>query len=234
MKERNAMSFYRDFRSIKGMLQEIKSEIAECRKAYQIEKVNDAESEQLLIKLDETVTSFIQQIDRLTQVEYGDYSNMVEFLNHALKLEYNAIFNYQQYARAIKDSEVAAHLYKFGAMELEHSRQIARLIRKLGGIPKFNPPAPCCDKTMTLKAMLEEHYQGEQAAIRLYEEGLNYYTDQEFAYEIGKIRLDELDHLKDLKLLITEFEQSELVVHLKSEWRDNYAGDDKDRPWIDG
>lgn len=228
------MSFYRDLRSIKGILLEIKQEIAGCQKSYQSEKINDTESLAVLNKLDETVTSFIQQLDRLTQVESGDYSNMVEFLNHALKLEYNAIFNYQQYARAVEDPEIAVHLHNFGTMELEHSRQLAQLIRKLGGIPKFNPPAPCCDKTLSLKDMLEEHYKGELAAIKLYEEGLNYYTDQEFAYLIGKIRLDELDHSKELKKLIEEYEQSELVIHLTSEWRDEYAGDDKDRPWIEG
>jgi rubrerythrin len=228
------MAFYRNLRGIKGLLQEIKQELADCQRLYESEKVTDTESLAVLEKLNTMVTSFSQQIEELTQVESGDYGNMVEFLNHALKLEYNAIFSYQQYARAIEDPVVAAHLLRFGAIELEHSRQLAHLIRKLGGEPKFNPPASGGGKKMTLKEVLLEHQKGELAAIKLYEEGLNYYTDQEFAYLIGKIRLDELDHAKELKELLEEYDQSELVVHLKSEWRDDYAGDDKDRPWIDG
>jgi len=228
------MSFYRNLRGIKGLLQEIKQELADCQKLYKSEKVTDTESLALLEKLNTMVTSFSQQIEDLTQVESGDYSDMVEFLNKALKLEYNAIFSYQQYARAINDTELSAHLLTFGAIELEHSRQLANLIRKLGGKPKFNPPKPDYEKKMTLKEVLLEHQQGELESIKLYEEGLNYYTDQEFAYLIGKIRLDELDHAKELKKLIEEYEQSELIIHLQNEWRDDYAGDDKDRPWIDG
>jgi len=81
---------------------------------------------------------------------------------------------------------------------------------------------------------LEEHKNGELEAIELLERGMKKFSDPEFQYFIGKIRLDEQEHLKEVEKLLKEYKDLQAMIEVTDyRWRDDYAGDEKDRPWIE-
>lgn len=165
-----------------------------------------------------------------------DEHNVIIFLNRALKLEYNSIFDYHIYAAAIHDNTLKDALSQFGLMEMEHARLLSDKITALGGIPVFNPPELRKTKSLTIENMLNEHKQGEMKAVGLMNEGLNIIGNPELSWFIGKIKLDEIEHLKEIERLLKEYDDLKKIITVSGQikWHDDYVENDKDRPWIDG
>ena len=138
------------------------------------------------------------------------------------------------YASSIKDPVLAGDLKRFGASEGMHALLVANMVKKMGGTPQFSPPKHRRENKLSVKEMLEEHKKGEIEAIELLERGMEKFSDPEFQYFIGKIRLDEQEHLKEVEKLLKEYKDLQAIIEVTDyRWRDDYAGNEKDRPWIE-
>ncbi len=227
------MKFNQSARFLKDELGRCLEKIKNCSDLFKEEKLKNYEIKELLEDMEKGLGNYIGKIDKLVQFDEEKYT-MVEFLNEVLKLEYNGIRDYNMYAASIKDPVLAGDLKRFGASEAIHAFLAANMIKALGGEPQFNPPQPREEKKLSIKEMLEEHKKGELEAIELLERGMKKFSDPEFQYFIGKIRLDEQEHLKEVSKLLKEYKDLQAIIEVKDyRWRDDYAGDEKDRPWIE-
>ncbi len=207
----------------------IDSALAEMTK----ENIEAAAVKSLLEKLDGDIDSFVSKI----QEDYSDglkEYDMVKYLNNMLEIEYSGIFDYNYYAARVSDESLADKLREFGAMELEHAHLLTRKIKKLGAIP-VTPGAHERKKHTSIVAMLKEHAKGEQEAVKLCEEGVKMFTDPEFQWILGTIRVDEQSHQKEIKELIKKFENVEMVFSIQEKYNPPKDIDyDSDEPWIEG
>ena len=75
----------------------------------------------------------------------------------------------------------------------------------------------------------------EKQAIAFYEEGLRKFENAEFTWLLGNIKLEEIEHLKELEKLEKEFEDKEIIVRYDPnfKWIDPYMGEPGDRAWIE-
>lgn len=159
----------------------------------------------------------------------------VEFLTEAFCLEYGTILHYKMYSALIENKTVADHLARFGQMEKKHANELIKLIYKMGGTPKYlfkeKKPKKEFEKSNIMKALVED----EKKTIAFYEEGLSKFRDAEFAWLIGNLKLEEVEHLKELEKIEKEFRDKEICVRNDPDfkWVDPYMGDPGDRAWIE-
>jgi bacterioferritin (cytochrome b1) len=227
------MKFNQSTRFLKDELEKVREKVKECSGLFKKERINNYEIGELLEDMKKGLGGYINKIDKLVQFDEEKYT-IVQFLNEVLKLEYNGIWDYNMYASSIKDPLLAADLKRFGASEGKHALIVANMIKKLGGSAQFNPPEYRKKKKLSVKEMLDEHKKGEMDAIKLLERGMKKFSDPEFQYFIGKIRLDEKEHLKEVEKLLKEYKDLKAMIEVKDyRWRDDYAGDEKDRPWVE-
>ena len=227
------MAFKISIASLKDTLESertvIKSTLAEMKK----EKVEDDALKELLIKLDTDITGFVSTVESDFGVGLKDY-DMVKFLNKLLEIEYEGIFDYNYYASLVTVSDLADKLREFGAMEIQHAHMLTNKIKGLGAKAKL----PTKDQRSTFKnalEMLKHHSKAEQEAIDLCDSGLKTFNDPELQWILGTIRVDELAHQKDIKGLIKQFEDIEMVFKLQSKYDPPKNVDfDSDEPWTEG
>jgi len=227
------MKFNQSARFLKDELQKSLEKAKECSGLFKKEGIKNYEIKELLEDIEKGLGNYASKIDKLIQFDEEKYT-IVQFLNEVLKLEYNGIWDYNMYASSIKDPVLAGDLKRFGASEGMHALLVANMVKKMGGTPQFNPPKYRREKKLSVKEMLEEHKKGEIEAIELLERGMKKFSDPEFQYFIGKIRLDEQEHLKEVEKLLKEYKDLQAIIEVTDyRWRDDYAGNEKDRPWIE-
>ncbi|MBI4377582.1 MAG: ferritin-like domain-containing protein [Nitrospinae bacterium] len=227
------MKFNQSTRFLKDELAGCLEKVRECSVLFKEEDIKNYEVRELLENMEKRLDNYISKMDNLIQFDDEKYT-IVQFLNEVLKMEYNGILDYTMYASLVKDPALASDLKKFGASEGMHALLVADMIKNLGGVPQFNPPKYRREKRLSVLEMLEEHKRGEVEAVELLERGMKRFSDPEFQYFIGKIRLDEQEHLKEVERLMKEYKELHAIIEVKDyRWRDDYAGDEKDRPWIE-
>ena len=189
------------------------------------EKLTQASDE--LKQTEKEIAKFL--IDKQSVIEE------TEFLTEAFHLEYGAILNYRKYAALIENEEVARRFTKFGKEETKHANELIKLIYKRGGTPKhiFKEEKP--NEGLKKEDIMTALIKRERQTIAFYEDGLSKFTDAEFAWLIGNIKLEEVEHLKELEKLEKEFENKEIIIRYDPDfkWIDPYMGEPGDRAWIE-
>lgn len=227
------MPFKISIASLKENLESQKELIEAALVEMEKEKVHEASLKNLLKKLDTDIDSFVSKIKADFESGLKDY-DMVKYLNNMLKLEYQGIFDYNYYASLVTDKELADKLRAFGATEIEHAHLLVEKIKKLGARPTVTHAAKRTKFTNALD-MLNEHSAAEKECVRLCEEGVKIFTDPEFQWLLGTIRVDELQHQKELKELIKRFENVKIVFSIQSKYNPPKKVDfGSNEPWTEG
>jgi rubrerythrin len=125
----------------------------------------------------------------------------IKVLQRALRLEYRAIFLYRIHARALQNAEVKRLLTKFGEIESEHATLVAEKLTELGGSITWSFK-PGEELKKPLRQILEEHADGERAAIALYEAAIEENLGLEYDKLFSRLLRDEHDHLRMLTELL--------------------------------
>jgi bacterioferritin (cytochrome b1) len=227
------MSFKISIASLKETLESERDVINATLKEMSEEGVKETTIKNLLTKLGSDIDSFVTKINADFGTGLKEY-DMVKFLNNMLKLEYQGIFDYNYYASQVTDSDLAEKLRTFGSMEIEHAHMVIEKIKKLGAKPKI-PGAAKRSKFKNVLEMLKAHAASEKEAIRLCEEGIELFEDPEFHWILGTIRVDEIDHQKEIKALIKKFESIDMAFTIQSKYNPPKKVDyDSDEPWTEG
>jgi bacterioferritin (cytochrome b1) len=218
--------------SLKETLESEKETIKTALNEMEAENVHETAVKNLLNKLETDISSFVNKIKADFETGLKEY-DMVKYLNNMLKLEYKGIFDYNYYASRVEDKELAGKLKSFGAMEIEHAHLMIDKIKALGTKPKI-PGAASRGKYANVLEMLNEHAAAEREAIRLCEEGVKVFTDPEFQWILGAIRVDEMEHQKEIKELIKRFENVEMSFTIRTKYSPPKDIDfESDEPWTE-
>lgn len=224
------MSFKITIGSLKETLESEKKLIHATLEEMEKENVKEPAVKNLLTKLDADIDNFVSKVKTDFETGIKEY-DMVKYLNNMLLLEYNGIFDYNYYASLVSNDELADTLRKFGTMEIEHAHLLIDKIKKLGAKPKVQP-ASQRNKYKNVIEMLKDHSAAEKESIRLCEEGVKVFSDPEFQWILGTIRVDEISHQKIIKEMIKKFENVEMVFSIQSKYNPPKEVDFKsDEPW---
>lgn len=227
--------------SYKMTLSQLKDELGELSHLAQTavaemkeEGISDDDAAKFLQTLNKRLAESADRLGDLAGSGLEEY-NIVKFLNQLLKLEYNSIFDYQHYANSLASSALAEPLRSLGAMEIEHARMTINKIRRMGGKPKVNPKSLRRARKFSLGEMLTSHLKGEEETIELCEQGLGLFSDPEFQWLIGTIRLDEISHKKILEDLLDRYGKAEALSEIQGKYIPPKELDfESDEPWVEG
>src|SRR5574341_297148 len=192
------------------ILQDGKDRIAKLKNLGQAERVRNAELFMLLDRMDAELEEFRKRLVATHGTGLPDY-DAVKFLNNMLKLEYRGILDYNLYAGAISDPDIRAKFLKLGAMEIEHAKLMFSLIRRYGGTPRPSPAVERRRRKISLRELIEAHLAAEAEAISLCEKGINSFTQPDLQWALGTIRLDEVEHARELRKI---YEKHKLATEL--------------------
>ncbi|HJP18441.1 MAG TPA: ferritin-like domain-containing protein [Nitrospinota bacterium] len=158
-----------------------------------------------------------------------------EFLTEAFRIEYGTILKYRQYAALIENKEIASHFINFGKSETKHASDLIKLIFERGGTPKHIFKEEKAGESLKKEGIMKALIKSEKETIAFYENGLKKFGDAEFAWLIRNIKIEEAEHLKELKKLEKEFQEKEIVLRYDPQfkWVDPYMGEAGDRAWIE-
>lgn len=141
-------------------------------------------------------------------------NELIQLLNKALSDEWLAYYQYwvgAKVAVGVLREQLVTELVEHANEELEHAEKIATRILQLGGTPVLEPKewyklTNCgysAPKNSSIKAILEQNIKGEQCAIQVYNDLLEYVKgkDVETFHMICSILRDEMEHEEDLENL---------------------------------
>ncbi len=219
---------------IKESLSQVKERAEKTLKILEEDSLKDHELIEYLRNLVERVGEEVESLSQFIGEGIENY-DIVKFLNTMLKIEYQGIFDYNLHAESIEDERLRERFRKFGATEIEHARMLCQLIRKLGGTPKPSSAHLRREEKISIKQMIERHLEGERRAIELCEKGLNTFSSPDIQWALGTIRLDEMEHYKELSSIYEQYKLSSDLIELNKKYRPPKEIDfDSDEPWVDG
>lgn len=184
------------------------------------------------------VSSNLKKAEKEIEKFLADKQSVIqetEFLTEAFCTEYGTILNYRKYAALIENKEVASHFTRFAKEETKHANELIKLIYERGGTPKHIFKEEKQNENLKKEEIITSVIEAEKQAVKFYEDGLKKFGDAEFAWLIGNIKLEEVEHLKELEKLGKEFEEKEIVLRHDPnfKWVDPYMGEPGDRAWIE-
>ena len=192
--------------------------------------------EDLKAKLEHTQTELaaLQQGMSETLAAHSGTYEMVSFLNGALRLEYQNIIDYERYVDAVDDAPLARRLREFSQEEWQHARVLSQKITEMGGEPAFEARHEVLPDR-TAYDLLREHYESEKEVIKYYEMGIEKFDDPGFTWLLGKIKVEEEEHLAELGRLLEEYRDTAALVQESKtyRWTDPHMGKPGDRAWIE-
>jgi len=176
----------------------------------------------------------IREIKDIAELDIEE-NNVVQFMNHMLKLEYRCVFDYILFADCIEnDPALSDKLREFGKTEVEHSKVLIKRIRAQGGIPRLNPEAETKMKKLTVRKMFEYLVEIEKTSVSLCGKGLSVFQDPEFQWVFQTIMNDGQKHIEELNKLLSAVNGLENSFLVQSRY--NHPQDidfNSDEPWIE-
>lgn len=143
-----------------------------------------------------------------------DVDKLIELLNKALADEWLAYYQYWIGSKVIVGQmrgAVEGELVEHAEEELEHAGMLVERILQLGGTPILSPEewydltncgyeVPSDPEVMEI---LDQNIEGEQCAIEVYHELLNFLGDKDpiTSNMIESILADEVEHEEDLEAI---------------------------------
>jgi bacterioferritin (cytochrome b1) len=207
--------------------------LKESQARYEQEGIQNAELETTLTQCGTELRRLRKSFASILAAHAGTFE-MVRYLNEALRMEYQTILDYERYVSAIEDPKLADRLREFGAEERRHAHALSIRITELGGEPKFTV-AHEQRPDMTAYELLQQHLATEQASVVYYDMGLEKFDDPGFRWLIGKVKVDEEEHVRILGTLLEEYRDTALLVQESRnfKWIDPHMGKPGDRAWIE-
>ncbi|KRT72353.1 MAG: hypothetical protein XU12_C0021G0016 [Deltaproteobacteria bacterium CSP1-8] len=213
------------------LLRQGKDRIGKIRGLGEAERFRNAELFLLLDRMDGQLGEFEKKLTSAFGSGLADYE-AVKFLNNMLQLEYRGIIDYNLYASAFADRDIREKFRKFGAVEIEHARMIIALIRKMGGTPHPGSGSVRRQRKVTIKELSEEHLAVETEAIALCERGMNTFSRPDLKWALGTIRLDEIEHSRELSKIYEKYKLTTEQVGINRKYVPPKEIDfDGDEPW---
>lgn len=207
--------------------------LKQSRTLAEQEGVQDADLTATLEEIGAELRKLRKSFAAVLQAHEGTFE-MIRYLNEGLRMEYQNILDYERYVSATEDSSLADRLRTFGAEERRHAHALSAKITELGGEPKFTV-AHEQRPDMTAFDLIQRHHDTEKQVIQYYEMGLEKFDDPGFRWLIGKIKVEEEEHLKELEAMLEQYRGTAILVqeskHFK--WIDPYMGKPGDRAWIE-
>jgi bacterioferritin len=137
---------------------------------------------------------------------------LIKLLNRALSEEWLAYYQYwigAKVAVGVPRGEVIEELEQHAKEELEHAEKLVERIIQLGGTPVLEPRewyelARCkymSPKNPDLAAILDQNIKGEQCAIAVYQELIDFAKGKDIVtcHMAIEILEDEVEHEQDLE-----------------------------------
>jgi bacterioferritin (cytochrome b1) len=207
--------------------------LKQSQQLYEQDGIENEELKGTLKQIGAEVRKLRKSLTAILQAHEGTFE-MIRYLNEALRMEYQNILDYERYVGATDDASLANKLREFGAGERLHAHALSAKITELGGEPKFTV-AHEQRPDMTAFELLQQHYKTEQKVIEYYESGLEKFDDPGFRWLIGKIKVEEEEHLEVLEAMLEEYRDAAVLVQESKsfKWVDPYMGKPGDRAWIE-
>ncbi|MFP4473103.1 MAG: ferritin-like domain-containing protein [Candidatus Omnitrophota bacterium] len=148
-----------------------------------------------------------------------DVEELISKLNSAFADEWLAYYQYwlgAKVAVGVPREAVVGELIQHATEELRHADMLAERIIQLGGTPLLEPKVwydhTGCGyhppKDFNIRTIIDQNIEGEQCAIGVYRDILNYTQGKDHAtYDIAlQILQDELEHEEDLEAIKEDIE----------------------------
>ena len=148
-------------------------------------------------------------------------TKLIDELNEALALEYQAAIQYRQHYINVRTDkrDMHGHFLEHEQDEWEHAKRLADHIQAMGGEPTIEP-AELASFTDDLHAAMRQDLEGERVAISDYKD-LVELCEQLGASEtqliVEDIIMSETEHLNDLADALRENSREAGVFNLRAE-----------------
>ena len=227
------MNFNTSLHELDRLARETLAAVEASRKLYDQEGIADPTVSDVLTGVGEQLSALRAALEGTVAASAATF-DMIRFLNDALTLEYRHIIEFERYADIVEEAPLAESLRRFGAEERRHAHALSMKIIELGGVPQFSAEHELRED-MTAVELLSLHIETEERLVKLYESGLERYDDSAVCWLIGKIKVDEDDHLRRLRRLLDDYrDRAVLVEEAKNfTWVDPTMGTPGDRAWIE-
>jgi len=228
------MPFLKKVNQIRIGLEALESLVSEAALLHKKEGIRDPEVKKILDGLATNALPYAATMrtwleDKETQIEE------LEFLTGGFRMEYGTVLQYKKFASMVKNPEVRDRFLAFGQEESIHARELTKYIYQFGGEPEYTFVAEREKDDWDSGRYLDFFIEQEHAAIHYYQKGEERFQDAEFCCLIGRLKLEEKDHLKKLEGMKEEFADKEIMVKVKSDfkWVDPFMGEPGDRAWTE-
>ena len=207
--------------------------VARSRDIGRNEGVQDTTLEATLDAVHAQLETLGESICEQVAAHAGTYE-MIRYLNRALETEYANVAEYERYGSVVEEAYLAGKLKDFAQEERRHANALSQKIGDLGGEPRFEMAHEIRDD-MTAFDLLSSRRDNELEVIKFYDLGLEKFDDAEFRWLIGKIKVDEDEHLRALDELLERYRDTALIVKESKDftWSDPYMGEPGERAWIE-
>ena len=227
------MNFSYSVQELNARIQDALAAVESSKKLYAEQGIKDEGVKAGLDRAESELAALQEALADALAAHSGAYE-MISFLNGALKLEYQNILDYERYVGAVDDAPLATKLREFSQEEWQHARVLSQRITEMGGEPRFEATHAARPDT-TAYELLREHYEAEKNVVKYYEAGLERFDDPSFTWLLGKIKVEEEEHLAELGALLEEYRNTALLVQESKtyRWTDPYMGKPGERAWIE-
>lgn len=228
------MAFLIKLHEIRKRMDELERLVSEATALHKEEGIGDKEIVGVLNDIADHAAPDLKKIgewleDKQSQIEE------LEFLSTGFRLEYGAVIEYRNFAARVQNPDLKKRLAEFGAEEALHADELAKLIKEKGGQLDYRIVPNKQKKELDLNYILDDFIEKEKKTIAFYQKGEEKFQSAEFCWLLGKIKMEEKDHLKDLEALKAEFENKEILVTMEPDfkWVDPLMGEPGDRAWTE-
>jgi bacterioferritin len=130
-----------------------------------------------------------------------EFSQVVDTLNQALKLEYSLVINYPRLASAIRDNEARRMTLMLGSASIHHADTVADAITVMGGTPNWSfEPLPSEKNIVDIfKIQLEK----EELALQLHKQSVNLVNNDSLKDKFCKLADEEKEHIELVNRIIS-------------------------------
>jgi rubrerythrin len=228
------MAFLFKLNELRKELDKLERILGETSSLCQGEGVSDPDIKKILNGLSTLTASPSREIrawleDKQSQLEE------LEFLLEGFRMEYGSVLDYKKFASMVQNQDLRKKLAGYGKEEANHAGEFIKFIHKYGGEPDYTFVVERGKENWGPEKYIDFFIEQEKAAVDYYKKGEEKFQNADFGWLIGKIKLEEKDHLQELEKLKAEFEKKEIIVMMDPniKWADPFMGEPGDRAWTE-
>ncbi|MBI5184161.1 MAG: ferritin-like domain-containing protein [Nitrospinae bacterium] len=228
------MAFLFKLNELRKELEKLERLVKEASSLCQGEGISDPGINKILNDLSTNTASPAKELKAWLEDKQSQLEEL-EFLLEGFRMEYGSVLDYRKFASMIQNQDLKKKLAAYGKEEANHAVELVKFINKHGGEPDYTFVVEKGKENWGPDKYLDFFIAQEKAAIDYYRKGEEKFQDAGFGWLIGKIKLEEKDHLKELEKLKAEFERKEVIITMDPDfhWVDPFMGEPGDRAWIE-